>query len=86
MSPLPVVLGLTICEKIIVEEGTKNLTLISTFNKINVDSFPSAPQKFNVFTVLTEGQGHGTINDYQVILSLDGEWLAQRRIRVFQKE
>ena len=30
MIPPPVVLGLTICEKVIVEENTKNVTLVST--------------------------------------------------------
>jgi hypothetical protein len=34
MSPLPLVLGLTLCENAIVEERTKNLTLLSTFTKM----------------------------------------------------
>jgi hypothetical protein len=94
MSPPPVVLGLTICEKVIIEEGSKNVTLVSTFNKLNIEEFPSPPQKFTVFTVLTEGHGPGIIRlvvrsletDEDVYNSLDDEWLAQRGIRVLQKE
>ncbi len=129
MDPLPVVRGLTICEKVIVEEGTKNVTLVSTFTKLVVGEFPSPPQRFAVYTVLTEGEGAGTIDlvvtqletsekvfegslpvrfsdrltelrilfrvttcifpepgTYQITLLLDGEWLAQRSLRVVERE
>jgi hypothetical protein len=62
MSPFPLVLGLTLCEKAIVEEGTKNVTLVSTFTKLTVEEFPSSPQRFVLYTVLTEGLGQGTMD------------------------
>jgi len=62
MTPFPVVLGLTICEKALVEEGTKNVSLISTFTKIVVGEFPSLPQRFVLYTVLTGGLGDGTMD------------------------
>ena len=62
MNPLPIVLGLTIREKIIMEEGTKNLTLVSTFTKMHVAEFPSLPQRFAVYSVLTEGRGDARID------------------------
>lgn len=129
MVPPPIVLGLTICEKAIVEEGTRNVTLVSTFTKLRVDSFPTPPQRFTVHVVLTEGLGMGIIDlvvssletnrevhqtrvpirfpdrlmeirllfnvtncvfpapgAYQVMLALDGECLALRRIQVVAKE
>jgi hypothetical protein len=129
MVPPPVVLGLSICEKVIVEEGTRNVTLVSTFTKLVVGEFPSPSQKFAVYTVLTEGEGEGTIDlvvtqletsekvfegslpvrftdrlmelrilfrvmtcvfpepgMYQITLLLDGEWLAQRSLRVVERE
>jgi hypothetical protein len=61
MVPPPIALGLTLCEKVIVEEGTKNVTLVSTFTKLRVDQFPTGPQRFVVFAVLTDGLGDGTI-------------------------
>ncbi len=129
MVPPPIVLDLTVCEKAIVEEGTRNVTLVSAFTKLLVDSFPTPPQKFTAYVVLTEGLGTGTIDlvvssldtnrevhqrrftirfpdqlmemrlvfnvtncvfpapgAYQLILLLDGECLAMRRIQVVAKE
>ena len=129
MVPPPIVLGLTVCEKAIVEEGTRNVTLVSTFTKLLVDEFPTSPQKFSVYVVLTEGHGNGIINvvissletnrevhqtrgpihfpdqlmemrllfnvtncvfpapgAYQLMLVLDGECLALRRIHVLARE
>jgi hypothetical protein len=127
--PLPVVLGLIVCEKAIVEEGTKNVTLVSTYSRLVVEEFPSRPQKFVVHSLLTEGLGECTIDllvrkletdeevyhatlpvrfpdrlmevcvlfrvsrcvfpspgTYEFALLLDGEWLAQRRIQLVEKE
>jgi hypothetical protein len=61
MIPRPIALGLTICEKAIVEERTRNLTLVSCFTKLIVEDFPSLPQRFALFAVLTDGLGNGTI-------------------------
>jgi hypothetical protein len=55
------VLGLTVCEKVIVEQGTGNVTLVSAFTKFVVNEFPTPPQKFAVYTALTAGLGDGTI-------------------------
>ena len=61
MVPTPVALGLNVCEKIVVEEGTKNVTLVNCFSKMFVDSFPSDPQRFALYAVLRDGQGLATI-------------------------
>jgi hypothetical protein len=37
MASLPLVLGLTVCEKVIGEEVTKNVSLISTFSRLVVE-------------------------------------------------
>jgi hypothetical protein len=62
MIPRPIALGLTICEKAIVEERTRNLTLVSCFTKLIVEDFPSPPQRFALFAVLTDGLGNGKID------------------------
>jgi hypothetical protein len=59
MIPRPIALGLTICEKIIVEEKTRNVTLVSCFSKLIVEGFPSPSQRFAVYAVLTDGLGDG---------------------------
>ncbi len=83
MIPPPTVLGLTICEKVIFEEGTKNATLVSTFTKLTVEHFPSPPQKFVVFTVLTDGFGEGTIDLVVRSLETNEEIYANRLVVKF---
>lgn len=62
MSPPPVAIGLTLCDKIIVEEGTRKVTLVNTFAKIDERVFPSPPRTFFVFAVLTDARGDATID------------------------
>ena len=59
MVPQPVSLGLTVCQHLIVEEGTGHISLINAFNTLRVKRFPSLPRLFCVFAVLTEGHGNG---------------------------
>jgi hypothetical protein len=61
MIPLPNVLGLIVCEKAIVEEGTKNISLINCFQRLVVDHVPALARPFAVFATLTDGRGSGTI-------------------------
>lgn len=62
MFPPPVAVGLIICERAIVEEGTKNVSLISTFRRLRVQEFPATPRPFCVFATLLDGEGDATIN------------------------
>jgi len=62
MVPVPVAVGLSICEKVIVEEGTRNVSLISTFRRLRVREFPSRPRPFCVFATLLDGEGDATLN------------------------
>lgn len=125
MVPNPVVLGLAVCEQVIVEEKTKNVTLVSCFTKLRVDAFPSPPQRLAVFAAFRDGHGtaklelvifstesgeeidaiHSTIQfpdrltevravfhlrrcvfpapgRYLFTIRIDGEWMAQREIKV----
>src|SRR5207248_6172022 len=61
MEPRPVVLGLTLCDYVIVEERTKKVSLIGTFTGLSVPQFPGQALPFSVFAVLTDGLGSGTI-------------------------
>lgn len=73
MVPPPIALGLMLCEKILVEEGTKNVTLVNTFTTIRVESFPSPPQHFAVYVALTSGQGQATMELTATRLDTDEE-------------
>lgn len=61
MVPRPVALGLTICGKVIVEEGTRNVSLIDTFWLFQSPTFPYSPLPFYVFATLTGSQGEGEL-------------------------
>ena len=78
MIPPPIALGLTLCEKVIVEEGTKNVTLVNTFTTMFVDEFPSPAQRFAVYAALTNGLGDATIELVLTHLETDNEIHARR--------
>ena len=61
MVPPPIALGLTLCDYVIVEEGTKKVSLIGTFTGIAVEHFPAVPQPFSVFSALIDGMGNATM-------------------------
>jgi hypothetical protein len=46
-----------LCEKVIVEEKTRNATLVNTFVRRVQKAFPKPPQDFLVFALLTDGLG-----------------------------
>ena len=43
MIQRPVVSTLLLCEQVVVEETTRNVTLVNCFGQKQVDSFPSEP-------------------------------------------
>lgn len=61
MTPTPAAIGLWICERVIIESGTTNPSLISLFSGIAVRELPAASAPFSVFASLTDGQGRGRI-------------------------
>jgi hypothetical protein len=59
MIQRPNAAGLVLCEKAIIEEGTRNVTLVNVFYRLASDAFPSPPQHLTVHTLLTDGLGVG---------------------------
>jgi hypothetical protein len=57
MSQRPVAIGLLVCEQVIVEETTRNVTAVNCFTRRIVRQFPSEPVAFVVFAVLNDGVG-----------------------------
>lgn len=57
MSQIPTVIGLLLCEQIVIEERTHNVTLVNCFTRFKVAMFPSEQQRFAVFAALTDGLG-----------------------------
>jgi hypothetical protein len=57
MAQIPTVIGLLVCEKAIVEEGTKNVSLVNCFTRLKLGVFPAERTPFAVYAALTDGVG-----------------------------
>ncbi len=61
MIQRPAATGLAVCEQVIVEEKTHNITLVNCLTRLRVKAVPSEPQRFIVYAWLTDGLGDGQI-------------------------
>ena len=61
MIQQPNAVGLLLCEKTIVEEATRNVTVVNHLTHLRVDSFPSVPQRLMAYAMLTDGIGAATL-------------------------
>ena len=61
MIQRPVTIGLILCETVIVDDQTKNVTPVNCFRKRRVAGFPSEPFPFIVLVWLTDGMGQGRL-------------------------
>ncbi|HVS39112.1 MAG TPA: hypothetical protein VMS17_26370 [Gemmataceae bacterium] len=57
MSQRPMVLGLLVCEQVIVEAATHNVTLVNCFTSMKVEQFPSEARRFTIFAALAGALG-----------------------------
>jgi hypothetical protein len=57
MAQIPGAVGLFVCEQVIIEERTRNVTPVNCFSHRAVRRFPSEPFTFAVVAVLRDGSG-----------------------------
>lgn len=57
MSQRPAAIGMLVCEQVIIEESTRNVTPVNCFTARTVRQVPSEPLTFSVFAMLTDGNG-----------------------------
>ena len=55
MPNVPTASGLLVCEQVIIDKRTENVTPVNCFTTLRVERFPSEPQRFSVFALLTDG-------------------------------
>ena len=60
--PTPIALGLTLCDLVIVEEGTRKQSLIGTPLRLKANRFPYIPPPFFAHSALADGFGPATIH------------------------
>ena len=78
MDPRPSVVGLTLCDRIIVDQLTGQPSLIGIFTDLRADGFPSPPTRFSAYAVLTGGVGGGIIELRAVHLASGDQVYARR--------
>src|SRR5438445_463935 len=61
MIQRPNAVGLILCHWVIVEENTRNVTLANSCQRLELSEFPSRPDPFAVYTILTDGLGQITL-------------------------
>ncbi len=57
MKQRPVAVGLLLCEQVIIEEQTRNVTPVNCFTRRTARQLPSEIIPFVVFAILTDGVG-----------------------------
>jgi hypothetical protein len=58
----PTASGLILCEQVIIEEKTRNVSLVNTMGRLHCSTFPSPPQRLVIYAALTNGMGEGTMS------------------------
>lgn len=79
MIPLPLGLGLTLCDYVLIEEGTRKISLIGGLRWLTADSFPYVPPAFFAHAALIDGLGNATIGLRAVSLDMDDEIYLENR-------
>ena len=62
MATPPVALGLTLCDYVLIEEGSRRVSLIGSLMRMVADRFPHAPPTFCIHAALTDGRGDVTLD------------------------
>jgi hypothetical protein len=58
----PIARSLFLCDQVIVDRDSGKPTLVGLFESIRCSAFPSLPRSFDVYAVLTDGQGRMSID------------------------
>jgi hypothetical protein len=78
MAQRPIALSLLLCDQVVFEQGTQKPYLLGVFTGVVADSFPTVPQRFDVFAALTDGQGDVMMALRAVQLDTNQEIYAQQ--------
>jgi hypothetical protein len=82
MPQRPNALGLTLCDQVVIEQGTQKPYLLGVFTGMGVGTFPTIP-RFDVFAALTDGLGRVTICLSVTHMPTDRVIYAQKQELVF---
>src|SRR5437660_805806 len=78
MPRRPSALSLMLCDKVVFEQGTQKPYLLGVFTGVAKAKFPTEPQRFDIFTALTDERGDVTMVLSVVHLDADREIYSRR--------
>jgi hypothetical protein len=85
VTPTPVVLSLSLCDYVIIEEGTAKSSLIGCFHRLVVPTVPSEPPNFFLSADLTGGGGRGRVS-VEMTRPDTNEWIWRTRADVYFRD
>jgi hypothetical protein len=77
MPQRPSAISLMLCDQVVFEQGTQKPYLLGVFTGVAADNFSTAPQRFDIFAALTDGQGTVTMTLSVVHLDTNQEIYSQ---------
>lgn len=78
MPQRPSAISLMLCDQVVFEQGTQKPYLLGVFTGVAADSFPTVPQRFDIFAALTDGLGDVAMTLTVVHLETNQEIYSQR--------
>jgi hypothetical protein len=78
MPQSPSAISLMLCDQVVFEQGTQKPYLLGVFTGVAADSFPTVPQRFDIFAALTDGLGDIMITLTVIRLDTNEEIYNQR--------
>jgi hypothetical protein len=78
MPQRPSAISLMLCDQVVFEQGTQKPYLLGVFTGVAADNFPTAPQRFDIFAALTDGQGEVRMTLSVVHLDTNEEIYSQK--------
>jgi len=86
----PVVLGLTLCEDIVPDPATGNVSIIRAFTGLRVDAFPAVAPPFCLFAAMTDALGEADarlsvgllLDEYQEVYSRENRLVFTDRLQI----
>jgi hypothetical protein len=61
MVPTPIALGLSLCDLVLIEEGTRKVSLIGALTRMTAGNFPYESPPFFAFAALIDGLGNAIL-------------------------
>src|ERR1700731_8770 len=83
MVPAPMAVGLTLCNYVLIEAISHNVSLIGSFQSFRGDEFPFTPAPFNAFASLIGGQGEDILELIVTQLETDDELFKMQHRMLF---